>query len=324
MPTATPPGSPMKNEILLIGPLLESVMDLLETSYIVHRYYDADDPEHLLTRVADTITAVVTDGGRGVEAAVLAKLPKARIVAVYGVGVDAVDLDYCRQAGIAVTNTPDVLSGDVADLAIGLMLAVSRNMIEADAYARSGRWQEQGAMALQHRMFGKSVGILGMGSIGIQIARRLEGFDMDVAYCNRRKRSDVSNRYYASPVEMASEVDFLIIAAAASTSTEKIIDAEILQALGPNGYLINVSRGSLVDEDALIAALEQKMIKGAGLDVFAIEPNVPDALCKLNNVVLQPHQASATHETRKAMGMLVVENLSRFFDERPLLTRYQH
>lgn len=314
----------MKNEILLMGPLLETVMDLLEASYIVHRYYEADAPEQLLADIADNVSAVVTDGGLGVKAAVLEKLPKARIVSVYGVGVDAVDLDYCRKAGIAVTNTPDVLSGDVADLAVALMLAISRNMIEADSYTRQGLWQQQGAMALQHRMFGKSAGILGMGSIGIQIAQRLEGFDMDVAYCNRRKRSDVSNRYYASPVEMAQEVDFLVIAAAASASTENIINADILQALGPNGYLINVSRGSLVDEDALITALQNNTIRGAGLDVFANEPKVPEALCKLKNVVLQPHQASATHETRKAMGMLVVDNLSRFFDDRPLLTEYSH
>ncbi len=313
----------MKNQILLMGPLLESVMELLEASYIVHRYYDADGPEQLLNEIADKVSAVVTDGGRGVEAAVLEKLPKVRIVSVYGVGVDAVDLAYCRKAGIAVTNTPDVLSGDVADLAIGLMLAISRNMIQADSYTREGRWQQQGAMALQHRMFGKSAGILGMGSIGVQIAQRLAGFDMDVAYCNRNKRSDVSNRYYASPIEMAGEVDFLIIAAAASASTEKIINADILQALGPNGYLVNVSRGSLIDEGALISALESGTIKGAALDVFADEPNVPDALCKLTNVVLQPHQASATHETRKAMGMLVVDNLSRFFDDRPLVTEYQ-
>lgn len=306
-----------------MGPLLESVMELLEASYIVHRYYDADGPEQLLNEIADKVSAVVTDGGRGVEAAVLEKLPKVRIVSVYGVGVDAVDLAYCRKAGIAVTNTPDVLSGDVADLAIGLMLAISRNMIQADSYTREGRWQQQGAMALQHRMFGKSAGILGMGSIGVQIAQRLAGFDMDVAYCNRNKRSDVSNRYYASPIEMAGEVDFLIIAAAASASTEKIINADILQALGPNGYLVNVSRGSLIDEGALISALESGTIKGAALDVFADEPNVPDALCKLTNVVLQPHQASATHETRKAMGMLVVDNLSRFFDDRPLVTEYQ-
>lgn len=312
----------MKPDILLIGPLLDSVLVALESGYTVHRLYEAANPDTLIAKIADNTTAVVTDGGRGVEASILERLPKVKIVTVFGVGVDAVDLDYCKKNGIAVTNTPDVLSGDVADLAVALMLAVSRKIVESDNYVRAGQWVTHGSMPLTTRMFGRTAGIIGMGSIGVEIAKRLEGFDMDVVYCNRNKRSDVSSRYYDSAVNMARDVDYLIVAASASDSTYKMVNADVLSALGSDGYLINISRGTLVDQDALIQALDNNTIKGAGLDVFVDEPNVPQALINMKNVVLQPHQASATLDTRKAMGKLVTDNLSRFFSGRPLVTQY--
>jgi len=312
----------MMEDIVLIGPLLDTVAHTLDDQYRVHRYFQSDHPEQMLADVADRVRAVVTDGGRGVEASILEQLPNCKIVSVFGVGVDAVDIEYCRSAGIAVTNTPDVLSDDVADLAVALMLAVSRNLVNADQYVRSGRWQAEGAMPLTHRMSGKRAGILGMGSIGLRLCKRLEAFDMDVAYCNRRRRSDVQTRYVATLEELASESDYLIIAASASADTEKMVNRKILETLGSEGILINISRGSLVDEPALIDALRNNTIKAAGLDVFEDEPNVPDALVQLDNVVLQPHQASATHETRKAMGKVVADNLDRFFSGRPLLTEY--
>ena len=312
----------MKPDILLIGPLLETVVDTLDSAYTVHRLYEADDPDALIEKIADNTTAVVTDGGKGVKANILERLPQVKIVAVFGVGVDAVDLEYCKKNSIAVTNTPDVLSGDVADLAVALMLAVSRNIVDSDNYVRAGHWATQGNMPLTTRMFGKTAGIIGMGSIGMEIAKRLEGFDMDVVYCNRNKRSDVSARYYDSAANMAKDVDYLIVAASASESTFKMVNTDVLTALGSGGYLINISRGTLIDQDALIEALDKNTIKGAGLDVFVDEPNVPQALIDMKNVVLQPHQASATLDTRKAMGKLVTDNLARFFDGRPLITQY--
>ena len=314
----------MTKQILLMGPLLESVMGTLDDKYQVHRYYQSSDTDQqaLLTRIAPEVEAVVTDGGTGISRDVLEQLPNTKVVTVFGVGVDAVDLDYCKEKKIAVTNTPDVLSDDVADMAVALMLATSRNLVNGDSYARNGIWLEQGAMALTSKMTGKRAGIFGMGSIGLRLAKRLEGFEMDVSYCNRSRRSDVELRYFSTITELAAEVDYLIIAASASATTSNIVDAEVLQALGHEGILINVSRGSLVDEPAMIEALQNGTIKGAGLDVFADEPKIPAPLSILENVVLQPHHASGTLETRQAMGRVVTDNLQRFFDGRPLLTEY--
>ena len=297
-------------------------MEELDHHYTVHRYYTADDPDALVASLAGSLKAVVTDGGTGVSEAVLSQLPHVEVVTVFGVGVDAVALDYCKARNIKVTNTPDVLSDDVADMGVALMLAASRQMITGDAHARTGQWAAQGAMPLTTRMTGKRAGIFGMGSIGLRLANRLTAFDMDVSYCNRNKRSDASYRYYSDLLEMASEVDYLVIAASASPSTQHIINAEVLSALGSNGYLINVSRGSLVDEPALIEALEKGTIKGAGLDVFAEEPKIPAALCAMPQVVMQPHHASGTVETRQAMGRVVTDNLAAYFAGKRLLTEY--
>jgi len=312
----------MKSEILLIGPLMDSVMESLEENYTVHRFWQANSPEALLSSLSDTVTAVVTDGGLGAKREWLQYLPKVKVVVVYGVGVDSVDLEYCRKHKIAVTNTPYVLSDDVADMAVALMLMTSREMMIGDRYCRTGNWPTQGALPLTTRMTGKRAGIFGMGSIGLRLATRLEAFSMDVSYCNRNKRSDANYRYYDNLAELAAAVDYLIVSASASAATKNIIDEKILSALGPEGYLINVSRGSLVDEAALINALQSDTIKGAGLDVFANEPEIPKALFDLDNVVLQPHHASGTLETRRAMGQVVLDNLSAFFDGSALKTEY--
>lgn len=312
----------MRKEVLLMGPLLQSVMDELDENYQVHRFYEAKDPQALLSAISASVTAVVTDGGTGVKAEVLSKLPNIDIVTVFGVGVDAVDLSYCRDNSITVTNTPDVLSDDVADMGVALMLAASRQLVFGDQYCRSGRWGREGNMPLTTRMTGKRAGIFGMGSIGLRLAKRLEAFDMDVSYCNRRKRSDTNFRYYDDITTMAREVDYLIIAASASKATDKIVNGQVLEALGKDGYLINISRGSLVDESALIEALNNNTIKGAGLDVFENEPGMAEAFWSMDNVILQPHNASGTHETRKAMGRVVCDNLLNYFDGRPPLTEY--
>lgn len=310
----------MSHTLLLMGPLLPSVQATLETSYTVHRYWEAEDQSKLLENISATCVGVVTDGGRGVEAAVLEQLPSVKIVSVFGVGVDAVDLEYCASKQIPVTNTPDVLSDDVADLAVALALAISRQLVLGDQYARAGRWPKEGAMPLTRRVMGKRAGIYGMGSIGDALAKRLVGFGMDISYCNRSAKAGSEHRFVASLEELASSVDYLFVTAAATPGTIGAINATVLDALGANGYLINVSRGTLVDEPTLVTYLQENKIAGAGLDVFAHEPNIPEALYGLDNVVLQPHHASGTWETREAMGQLVLDNLSAHFSNEALLT----
>jgi len=295
-------------------------MQSLESNYQVHRLWEADDQAALLESVKTQCTGVVTDGGRGVEATVLQQLPNVKMVAVFGVGVDAVDLSYCREQGIAVSNTPDVLSDDVADMAIALALAVSRQLIIGDAYSRAGRWPKEGAMPLTRRVMGKRAGIYGMGSIGNALAKRLEGFGMQISYCNRSQRAGTTYPFVASLKVLAANVDYLFVTASATPDSIGAVNAQVLDALGSDGYLINVSRGTLVDEPALIEYLQNNRIAGAGLDVFANEPTIPEALFTLDNVVLQPHNASGTWETREAMGKLVLDNLNAYFSNKPLLT----
>ena len=310
----------MSHTLLLMGPLLPSIQEKLESTYTVHRYWESNDQNGLLDQLASDCVGVVTDGGRGVEAAVLEKLPNVKIVSVFGVGIDAVNLDYCKTHNIPVTNTPDVLSDDVADMAVALALATCRLLTVGDSYARAGRWPKEGAMPLTRRMMGKKAGIFGMGSIGNALAKRLVGFGMDISYCNRSAKPDCEHRYVKSLEEMAKSVDFLFVTASATPGTINAVNAPILDALGPNGYLINVSRGTLVDEPTLVAFLQDNKIAGAGLDVFASEPSIPEELFALENVVLQPHNASGTWETREAMGQLVLDNLSAHFSDQSLLT----
>lgn len=310
----------MSHTLLLMGPLLPSIQEKLESTYTIHRYWESSDPAGFLADLAAHCVGVVTDGGRGVEASILEKLPNVKIVSVFGVGVDAVDLKYCEDKGIPVTNTPDVLSDDVADLAVALALASCRLLVVGDNYARAGRWPKEGGMPLTRRLMGKRAGIFGMGSIGNTLAKRLTGFDMDISYCNRSEKPDSDYRFVESLEEMARDVDFLFVTASATPGTIGAVNAEILDALGPDGYLINVSRGTLVDEPTLVSYLQENKIAGAGLDVFASEPNIPEALFALENVVIQPHHASGTWETREAMGKLVLDNLTAHFSDQPLLT----
>lgn len=310
----------MTQTLLLMGPLLPSVMQTLESTYTVHRYWESDDQPGLLAGLAADCVGVVTDGGRGVEAEVLKLLSNVKIVSVFGVGVDAVDRNYCKEHGIVVSNTPDVLSDDVADMAVALALAVSRQLVTGDQYARAGQWLTEGAMPLTRRVMGKRAGIYGMGSIGQVLARRLTGFDMSISYCNRSARPESPHTFVASLTELAASVDYLFVTAAATPETVGAVNADVLNALGASGYLINVSRGTLIDEPTLVSYLQEGKIAGAGLDVFAAEPKIPETLFSLSNVVLQPHNASGTWETREAMGQLVLDNLQAYFDNKPLLT----
>lgn len=302
----------MKTEILLIQALLPELESRLDELYHVHRLYEQEDATAFLQQYGAAIRGVVTGGAIGIGNQVVDMLPALEIIAISGVGTDAVDLAHARERNIHVSNTPDVLSADVADLAIGLMIAVLRGLATGDRYVRAGQWGKT-ALPLARRVSGKRVGIVGMGRIGQVIARRLSGFDCQVSYFGPRKNESLPYAFVPDPHRLAADSDVLILAASAKGGQAAIIDRSVLDALGPDGVLVNIARGKLVDEEALVAALQEKRIAGAGLDVFADEPKVPEALWSMENVVLQPHRASATLEARQAMGQIVLDNLAACF-----------
>ena len=310
----------MKIAILQIEPLMPEIQSRLEASYTTYKLFEAKDPDALIKQVAPIVRAIVTGGGSGAATTIVDALPKLEIIAINGVGTDAVDLEQARGRGVRVTNTPDVLTEDVADLGMALLLAVVRQICVGDRFVRDGRWARNEALPLGRKVTRKKLGILGMGRIGRAIARRAEGFDMPIAYSDLRPFDDLPYRYVAELVQLARESDILIVAASGGPQSRGIVNAPVLDALGPEGVLVNVARGTVVDEPALVAALIEGRIGGAGLDVFAQEPDVPAVLFKLDNVVLQPHRASATVETRLAMGELVVGNLAAHFGGKELLT----
>ncbi|PVM89979.1 dihydrofolate reductase [Caulobacter radicis] len=301
----------MKPDVLQLKALSPQLEAGLEAAYTVHRPYRAADPDALIGEVAGKVRAVVTGGDLGVPAELWDRLPALEIVAVHGVGLDKVDLDLAAARGITVTTTPGVLTQDVAELAIGLWLSLSRRMVSADRYVREGRWPKAERLALARRATGRTVGILGLGQIGRAIADMAAPFAGRIAYHSRRPVQGVPYAYHASPLELARAVDVLFLVTPGDAGP--LVDADVLAALGPDGLLINVARGSVVDEAALVAALTNGTIAGAGLDVFEDEPNVPQALLAMDNVVLQPHRGSATEEARAAMAALVLENLGRHF-----------
>lgn len=304
----------MSHSVVLVNPIYEPTQAELEATYQVHKLWEAADQSKLLSEIASDVRGIVTDGGSGASAELMRQLPNLEVVTVFGVGVDAVDLDYCKVNGIRVGNTPDVLSDDVADLAVALCLASYRQIPFGHDYAKAGLWESDGPMKLTTKFSGSSVGIFGMGRIGQTIAKRLEGFDCRISYCNRNERSDVEYSYYSDLREMAQAVDCLIVAVSPTPDMAGFINADVLAALGPVGHIINISRGFVIDESALIKALTENQIAGAGLDVFANEPVIPDALKQLPNVVLQPHVASGTVQTRTAMGKLMLENIARYYE----------
>ena len=310
-----------KPEILQIGPYPEWDQVPLEESFVVHKYYEAPDKAALLAEVGPNVRGIATRGELGSDAELIAALPKLEIISIYGVGFDAVDLDACRARGIRVTNTPGVLTDDVADLGVALALAQSRGIVGAEAWARSGNWAAKGLYPLQRKVTGKKAGVLGLGRIGFEVAKRLAGFNMDIAY------SDISAKDYApdwefvaDPVALAERSDFFFVTLAASAETRHIVDKDVIEAVGPEGVLINVSRASNVDEEALLDALESGKLGSAALDVFDNEPNINPRFLVLDNVLLQPHQASGTVETRKAMGQLMRDNLTAYFAGQDLPT----
>ncbi|MBV7520536.1 2-hydroxyacid dehydrogenase [Ensifer sp. ENS12] len=303
-----------KPDILLMGPYPDWDLVELEARYAVHKIYEAEDRDAFLATHGPNIQAIATRGELGASADLIGKLPQVEIVSVYGVGYDAVDLAACRERGIRVTNTPDVLTNDVADLGVAMMLCHSRGMIGAEGWVKDGSWAAKGLYPLKRRVWGQRAGVLGLGRIGFEVAKRLKGFDMDIAY------SDVAEKPYADgmtfiadPVALAERSDVLFVTLAASAATRHIISKQVIEALGPEGMLINISRASNIDEDALLDALESGALGSAALDVFEGEPMLNPRFLKLDNVLLQPHHASGTIETRKAMGKLVRDNLAAHF-----------
>ncbi len=302
----------MKPDILLIEPMMPETEARLDAAYQVHRLFREADPAALLARVGPSIRAIVTGGGAGASNQIVDALPALEIIAINGIGTDAVDLEWARARGVRVTTTPEVLTDDVADMAIGLMLAVARRLCVGDRFVREGRWPG-GSMPLGRKVSGKRLGVVGLGRVGRAIARRAEGFGMTIAYTDLRSMDGIEYRYHPTLEALARESDFLVVAASGGPGSRGIVNAAVLDALGPQGVLVNVARGSVVDEPALVAALSAGRLGGAGLDVFAHEPNVPAALWHMENVVLEPHQASATIETRRAMADLVLRNLEAQF-----------
>jgi len=303
-------------DLLIIAPLPPFLYDPLRAGYRCHDYHKSSDKEGLLATEGSRVRGVVQGGGTVTPTAVLDGLPKLEIISVFGVGYDGVPVEYCRQRGIKVTNTPDVLTDDVADVAVGLILMTGRGFVRANRFVQAGKW-EKGGPELTTKLAGQRVGILGLGRIGKAIAHRLTAMGMQIAYTGR-KPQDEPYRYVADLASLAAASDFLVVACPGGTATKNLVDRDVLTALGSKGTLINIARGSIVDESALIAALEAGTIKGAGLDVFADEPHIPEPLLAMDNVVLLPHVGSATHETRKAMGDLCRANLDAWFAGTPL------
>lgn len=307
-----------KPHILVTAPWYQAAMDELPNFFTVHRLDTASDPEALLAEVKDKVVGLAGSHDMKINGALMDKLPNLKVVSNFGVGYDNVDVEAATAHGLKVGNTPDVLNDCVADLALGLVLATCRKIPQADRYVRDGKWESVGNMAFTTRVHHRKVGILGLGRIGQEIADRCAGFKMEIGYHTRSKR-DVPYTYYASLLEMAREVEILIAIVPGGAATKHIINREILDALGPQGVLINVARGSVVDEQALIEALRDGRLGAAGLDVFEAEPKVPQALRDLSDrTVLQPHQASATHDTRMAMGRMVIDNLRAAIEGRPM------
>ncbi|HEX2256212.1 MAG TPA: 2-hydroxyacid dehydrogenase [Afifellaceae bacterium] len=310
----------MKPDVLVVHRLMPHVMEALESAYECHPLWKADDRDSLLAEIGPRVRGIATSGFVGADAALMDACPKLEIISSFGVGYDTIDVAHARKRGVIVTNTPDVLNDEVANTAVALLLVVARKIIAYDRYVRGGRWEREGDPPLTTGIAGKKIGILGFGRIGQVIAEKLAVFHCEVVYHARNERPGLPYRYYGDLVEMARDCLALIVIVPGGAATRCLVDRKVMDALGPQGILINVARGSCVDEPALVAALQEGRLGAAGLDVFDDEPHVPEALFEMDQVVLLPHQGSATVETRKAMGDLVVDNLAAHFTGNPPLT----
>jgi lactate dehydrogenase-like 2-hydroxyacid dehydrogenase len=308
-----------KPGLLHTGPMMDLIEQGVAPAFEVHRLHQAPDREALLTRIAPSVRAICTGSHTGVrtDAALMARFPNLKIIGNFGVGYDTIDIPVAANRGVIITNTPDVLTEEVADTTLGLLLATLREFYDAEKWLRDGRWPGEGDYRLTASLRDRSVGIAGFGRIGKAIARRIEAFGIPVSYFGRNPQAGVANRYYSDLVTMARDIDTLILVIPGGPATANLVDARVLEALGPRGILINMARGSVVDEAALIAALKARTILRAGLDVFVGEPNINPEFMQLDNVTLLPHVGSASNHTRGAMGQLVVDNLLAFAAGKP-------
>jgi len=310
----------MKPDILFTGKGHAGTQATLESEFTVHKVYEAADKEAFLKSVSPKIRGIASFGLMPVDGKLMDALPKLEIVANFGVGVDQINLDDARKRKIIVTNTPGVLNECVADTGMALVLNTLRQLPQSEKYLRAGSWAEKGPYPLTTSLGGKTMGILGLGRIGEAVAKRAQAFGMKIRYHNRNKK-DAPYPYDPDPVTLAKNSDVLMVITPGGAETKALVNAAVLDALGPKGFLVNIARGSVIDEAVLLKYLQEKKIAGAGLDVFADEPRVPREFWTLENAVLFPHVASATAETRKAMGDLQIENLRLHFSGKPVRTR---
>ncbi len=310
----------MTIDVLSIGSFPEATNAELARRFAVTRHFNRPAPDALSAELKARVRGIATEANRGADRALIAALPKLEVISVFGVGTDAVDLAAARERSIPVSNTPDILTDEVADLAIGLMLASARQILFADRYVRDGSWASKGPIPLGRSVGGKTMGVLGLGGIGRAIADRGAAFRMRVIYNGPRRKPDAPYEYVPDLIELARQSDYLMVACKGGPDTHHLVSAAVIAALGPQGTLVNVARGSVVDEPALVAALAEGRLGHAALDVFESEPVPSPAVLQLPNVIVQPHQGSATLETRTAIGQLMIDNLSAHFAGRALLT----
>jgi len=309
-----------KADVVMFGPKPIIEEALTKAGFQVHKAWAAPDQDAFIASIAPKVRAIAAVAGHGpVDSALMARFPKLEIVSSFGVGYDHIDARWAGQRGIIVTNTPDVLNEEVADTALGLALCTVRHLPQAEKYLRAGNWPKHGDYQLTPSLRDRTVGIVGMGRIGKAIARRFDAMKVPVVYHSRRP-TDVPYKHYPNIVDMARDVNLIVVITPGGAATKNLVNADVLKALGPEGILINVARGSVVDEDALIKALKDKTILSAGLDVFANEPSVPQELIDMENVVLLPHVGSASHATRRAMDQLVADNIISWFAGKGPLT----
>ena len=310
----------MTIDVLSIGSFPAATNSELANRFAVTHHFHQPPPNALSAELRERIRAVATEANRGADRALIAALPRLEVISVFGVGTDNIDVAAAHERDIPVTNTPGILTDEVADLAIGLMLASARQVIFADRYVRDGSWGAKGPIPLGRSVGGKTMGVIGLGGIGRAIADRGAAFRMRVIYSGPRRKADAPYEYIADLIELARQSDYLMVACKGGPETRHLVSAAVIDAVGPNGTLINVARGSVVDEPALIAALAAGRLGHAALDVFESEPVPSPEILKLPNVIVQPHHGSATLETRTAIGQLMIDNLSAHFARRPLLT----
>lgn len=315
----SPYGPHMKPDLLVAGPMFPATLERLDREFTTHKYWLAQDKAAFLAGIKDKVRVVATTAFAGVPREMMDALPKLELVAYFTVGYDQIDMAEVKRRKIVLTNTPGAMADAVVELTFGLMVAAARRVIPGDRFVREGKWLTSG-FPLAQQVIGKRIGILGMGRIGRDIAKMAEAWKMPVAYHSRRRADDLPYTYCASTLELAKQCDFLVAIVPGGPETRHIINEAVMKALGPQGVLVNVARGSVVDEQALLRCLSDGSLGAAALDVFDEEPRVPEGFFKLENVVLQPHVGSATHDTRRAMGDLMIDNIAAFFAGKPLLT----